>query len=127
MIFGIHPVVIFAIVTLNSIVVFLAVWYFLNAFNKIAPNKWLIFNRVVKKARRQGESPIIKKYGLVGLAVLMAVPVPTIGIYGATTLSWMLGVNWWRALIAVVSGTAVSNGIVLLSVLGVTRVISLFG
>jgi uncharacterized membrane protein len=59
--------------------------------------------------------------------MLMAVPFPTIGVYGASSLCWMIGANKWRSLTAVVSGVAVSNILVILSLLGVIHLTSLIG
>lgn|GEM_PF-6282109 len=125
--FGLHPGVLFAIATVYSIAVFLGVWYFLNFSHNRVLKKWLFFSRFLERARRKGDSPIIKKYGLVGLAMLMAVPFPTIGVYGASSLCWMIGANKWRSLTAVVSGVAVSNILVILSLLGVIHLTSLIG
>jgi uncharacterized membrane protein len=125
--FGLHPGVLFAIATVYSIAVFLGVWYFLNFSHNRVLKKWLFFSRFLERARRKGDSPIIKKYGLVGLAMLMAVPFPTIGVYRASSLCWMIGANKWRSLIAVVSGVAVSNTLVILSLLGVIHLTSLIG
>jgi len=122
--FGLHPGVLFAIATIYSIAVFLGVWHFLNFSHKKVLKKWLFINRFLERARRKGDSPIIKKYGLVGLAMLMAIPFPTIGVYGASSLCWMMGANRWRSLAAVVSGVAVSNSIVILSLLGVIHLTS---
>ena len=57
---------------------------------------------------------------------MMAIPLPTIGVYGGTVLSWLMGVKWWISMIAVVSGATVSNCIVLFSVFGVTKAFGLF-
>ncbi|MEJ2739832.1 MAG: small multi-drug export protein, partial [Dehalococcoidia bacterium] len=110
-----------------SIVVFLGVWYFLNFSHRKIQNKWLFVNRFLERTRKKGNSPLIKKYGLVGLAMLMAVPFPTIGVYGASSLSWMLGARHWQALLAVTSGVAVSNSLVLLSVLGIIHLTTFIG
>ena len=80
----------------------------------------------VEKTRKKGESRLVKRYGLVGIALLMAIPLPTIGVYGGTVLSWLMGVKWWKSMIAVVSGATVSNCIVLFSVLGASKAFGLF-
>ena len=121
-----HLAFIFAIVTVSSVVIFLAIWFLLNVFYSKALGKWVFFNRVVERARRKGESPLVKKYGLVGLALFMAIPIPTIGVYGGTLLSWLMGMKWWSSLIAVVSGATISNSIVLLSVFGIRQAIGVF-
>ena len=125
--FGLHPGVLFAIVTGYSIAVFLSVWYFLNFSHKRVAHKWAFVNRFLEKARRKGNSPIIKKYGLIGLAMIRAVPFPTIGVYGASSLCWMMGANQWKSLTAVISGVAISNSLVILSLLGVIHLTSFIG
>ena len=126
-ILNIHPAVIFAITTVSSVAIFLAVWLLLNVFYSKASDKWPFFNRFVGKARRKGETLLVRKYGLVGLAILIAIPLPTIGVYGGTLLSWLMGMKWWSSLIAIVSGATVSNSIVLLSVFGIRQAIGVFG
>ena len=94
-------------------------------FYSKASNRWPSFNQFIEKVRKKGEAPLVKKYGLIGLALLMAIPLPTIGVCGGTLLSWLMGMEWRSSLIAVVSGATVSNSIVLLSVLGIIQAVSL--
>jgi len=79
---NIHPAIVFAIVTAGSVVIFIVIWLLLNKFYSKASNRWPFFNRFIEKARKKGGEPLVKKYGLVGLALLMAIPIPTIGVYG---------------------------------------------
>jgi uncharacterized membrane protein len=122
--FNIHSAIIFAIVTVSSVAIFFVVWILLNVFYSKASNRWFFFNRFIEKVRKKGETPLVKKYGLIGLALLMAIPLPTIGVCGGTLLSWLMGMEWRSSLIAVVSGATVSNSIVLLSVLGIMQAVS---
>ena len=124
---NIHLVAIFAIVTVSSFIIFLITWFLLNVFYSRTSGKWPFINRFIEKTRGKGESPLIKKYGLVGLALLMAIPIPTIGVYGGTLFSWLIGMKLWHSLITVVSGATVSNSIVLFSAFGITKAIGLFG
>ena len=67
------------------------------------------------------------KYGLIGLVAFVAIPLPGTGVYGATLLSWLLGINWQVSLLAILPGAIISNGILALSVLGIVRGINLAG
>jgi uncharacterized membrane protein len=122
--FNIHPAIIFAIVTVSSVVIFMLIWLLLNRFYSKASKRWPFFNRLIERSRKKGETPLIKKYGLVGLALLIAIPLPTIGVYGGTLLSWLMGMKLWASLIAIVSGATISNSVVLLSAYGITQAIS---
>ena len=121
---NIHLVPLLVILTACSIAIFLVVWFLLNSFYSKISGKWSFINLFVDKTRGKGESPLIKKYGLFGLALLIAITFPTMGVYGGTILSWLLGMKLWSSLIAVVSGATVSNSIVLLSVFGISQAIS---
>ena len=122
-----HLLSILGVVTVCSVVIFLVLWFLLNTFYARALGKWSFINRFIEKTRRKGESPLVKKYGLVGLALLMAIPLPTIGVYGGTLFSWLMGMKLWGSLIAVVSGATVSNSIVLFTAFGITKAIGLLG
>jgi len=124
-ILNIHPAIVFAIVNVSSVAIFLGIWLLLNVFYIRISNRWSFFNRFIKKARKKGETPLVKKYGLVGLALLIAIPLPTFGVYGGTLLSWLMGMKWQTSLVAIVSGATVSNSIVLLSVFGIMQAVGL--
>ena len=121
-----HLLSILGIVTVCSVGIFLVLWFLLNTFYSRKLGKWPFVNRFIEKTRRKGESPLVRRYGLVGLALLMAVPLPTIGVYGGTILSWLMGMKLWSSLIAVVSGVTLSNSIVLFTAFGITKAIGLF-
>jgi len=124
---NINLVAILAIVTVSSVVIFLILWFVLNAFYLKASSKWSFINRFIDETRGKGESPLIKKYGLFGLALLIAIPLPTLGVFGGTLLSRLMGMKFWSSLVAIISGATVSNSIVLLSVFGIREAIGLFG
>ena len=118
-----HPAIILAILSVGSIILFVVIWFLLKAFHSRASNEWPFINRIVEKARIKGESNLIKRYGLIGLAVVMAIPFPTIGVYSGTALCWVTGMKWWSSLIAVVTGATVYNGLILLSAFGIKHAV----
>jgi len=122
-----HPAIILAFLTVGSVILFIVIWFLLKSFHSRASSKWPFIDRIIEKARIKGESNFIKKYGLIGLAIIMALPFPTIGVYGGTAICWVTGMKWWSSLIAVVSGATIYNSIVLLSAFGIKQAISLIG
>ena len=82
-----------AIITVSSVIIFLAIWFLLNTFYFKASAKWPFINRLVEKIRGKGNSPMVRKYRLIGMALLMAIPLPTIGVYSGTVLSWLMGMR----------------------------------
>ena len=123
-----YPAIILAFLTVGSVILFIVIWFLLKSFHSGASNKWPFIGRVVEKARLKGENDLIQKYGLIGLAAVMALPFPTIGVYGGTALCWVTGMKWWSSLITVVTGATIYNGIVLLSAFGIKHaVVGLIG
>jgi uncharacterized membrane protein len=51
--------------------------------------------------------------------LLVAIPLPFTGVYTATILSWLLGMNWKKAFPAIALGVPIAGIIVLLVTLGV--------
>jgi hypothetical protein len=67
--FNIHPAIVLAIITVSSVAIFLVVWLLLNVFYSRAFSRLPFINRFIEKTRGKGESPLVRKYGLIGLAL----------------------------------------------------------
>ena len=116
----------FAIATGFSIIIFFAIRLLLHFFYVKFFGKRPFISRRVETIRRKG-LPIVKKYGFLGLALFVAIPLPTTGVYGGALLSWLLGISWPSALLAVMLGATVSNGVVALSAFGIMQAVHLTG
>ncbi len=121
-----NPAIVFAIAMGASIIIFFTVRLLLNLLYNTTLIKWKWLRQYVGKLRNKG-SPIITKYGLIGFIVFVAIPIPGTGVYAATTLSWVLGINWLSSLLAILTGAVVSNGIIVLSAIGITQWLNLGG
>ena len=119
-VFNANPAVVFAATMGASVVIFFVVRLLLNLLYNTTLVRWKLFQQYVEKVRMRG-LPLIAKYGLIGLVAFVAIPLPGTGVYGATILSWLLGINWQVSLLVILPGAVVSNGIVVLSALGITR------
>jgi uncharacterized membrane protein len=113
-----HPVAIFMATIVVSLLVFSAERLLLGLLYRRALVKWSFFREYVEKTRRRG-SPLIAKYGLLGLVLFVAIPIPGTGIYAGALLSWLMGLKWPVSLLAILPGAAISNGIITLSILGI--------
>jgi len=114
----IHPIAIFMVTIVVSLLVFSAERLLLGLLYKRVLVKWSFFREYVEKTRRRG-SPLIAKYGLLGLVLFVAIPIPGTGIYAGALLSWLMGLKWPASLLAIIPGAAISNGIITLSILGI--------
>lgn len=91
---------------------------FLNTAHK-ALDKWSfyhkLFEKTVAKARvRVGEK--VEKYGLWGLMVFVAVPLPITGAWTGTIGAWILGLNKKKSTLSICLGVLIA-GIVVSSII----------
>ena len=106
-------------VVLNALVAPVC-WIFLATVHKLLYGasedkgfRWYknLFNRFVEKARNK-LSDKIEKWGWLGIAVFVAIPLPITGAWTGTLGAWILGVSKKRTMAAVVLGVIVAGAIV---------------
>ncbi|MDR3139390.1 MAG: small multi-drug export protein [Treponema sp.] len=117
-----------------NILVAPACWFFLATLHgfllKLAGRRWfrwyrIFFDRFVDRAReklRRG----VERWGWLGVAAFVAVPLPVTGAWTGTLGAWVLGLNRRRTLAAVALGVIVAGAIVTLVVTLGIQVFSLF-
>ena len=66
----------------------------------------------VKKRTLQKTKTIIKKYSLIGLFILVAIPVPTTGAWTGCIAATLLKIDYKNALFAILSGILIAGIIV---------------
>ncbi|MDR2965874.1 MAG: small multi-drug export protein [Treponema sp.] len=97
-----------------------ACWIFLATIHKLfygtSPEKgfrWykILFDRFVERAR-QKLSAGMEKWGWLGIALFVAVPLPITGAWTGTIGSWVLGVSKRRTMLAVIIGVIIAGAIV---------------
>lgn len=85
------------------------------------PGRRLV-NSLLSHTRRH--AAIVEKYGIIGLMLLVAVPLPGTGAWTGSMVAFLLGLSWHRALLSITVGVLVSGIIVTaLSLLGWSGVI----
>ncbi|RMD57862.1 ligand-binding protein SH3 [Candidatus Woesearchaeota archaeon] len=72
------------------------------------------FDRVMERVRSKSER-YVERYGVLGLTLLTAVPLPGTGAYSATLVGWFFGLGRFRTIVAVSLGVFIAG--VLVSVL----------
>lgn len=104
-------------VPVNSIL-FLPLYFLLNSFYDRYFSKIGLVRAVVSRAQRTG-GHYVKNYGLLGLGILAAIPLPFFGVYSAAVVSWLLGLDWRHSQIAVGIGILFEGILVLGFSLGI--------
>jgi len=70
-----------------------------------------LFNRFVEKTRNK-LSGKIEKWGWLGIAIFVAIPLPVTGAWTGTIGAWILGISKKRTMAAVILGVAIAGAIV---------------
>lgn len=115
---GLDPLFTFSMAIVANALLFFPILLALHLFYDKFLSRIQIFNRYLDSVRRKG-NPKVAKYGFPGLTLLVAIPLPITGVYTATILSWLLGMNWKRVFPAIGLGVVIAGVIVLLVTLGI--------
>lgn len=115
----------FSAVFINSIIVF-PIFFFLNYFYNLFVEKGgkigRIVENIVERSRRR-VSVYIEKYGLIGLSIFVAIPLPFTGAWTGSIAGWILNLGLRRTYIAVLLGLFISATIIMLISFGVLSII----
>jgi len=112
------------IILLANIAVFFPTYFILQwVYQHIPEGSWL--RRKLEHARDRAR-PLVDKYGLLGLTIFVAVPLPGTGAYAGSAAAWLLDIEWHRAFAGVAIGVTIAWGIVWAVSEAVARGISLF-
>jgi len=111
----------------NALVPFIG-FIFLGTLHKIL-DKWgayhRLFERTVAKARTKvGEK--VQKYGLWGLMVFVAIPLPITGAWTGTVGAWVLGLDRKKSILSIMLGILISGTIVTTVIFTGAGIASLF-
>jgi uncharacterized membrane protein len=114
-------------VALNALVA-PACWVFLATFHKLfLKMAWYrsFFDRFVERARGKVHSEV-EKWGWLGIAVFVAIPLPVTGAWTGTLGAWILGLGKRKTMLAVVLGVAGAGAIVTAVVVLGVKALDLF-
>jgi len=123
--YGFSPLKTFCLAIIGNGIIILLLFFFLKLLTDFL-RKFKIFSRffdwLFKKtlAKRR----LIDKYGPLGLMLFTAIPLPYTGAYSACCLAYLLGIKIKKAAFFIFLGVLIAGIIVLLTSLGVLKIIS---
>jgi len=98
------------IILASNLAIFWPGYYFLElVYERLPKGGWI--HRKLENIREKAR-PLVEKYGVLGLAVFVAIPLPGTGAYSGTAASWLLDMEPKKAFMAVSLGVAVAFVIV---------------
>jgi uncharacterized membrane protein len=122
---GLDPLLVFSLSILVNCCLFFPIFFGLNFFYNLFLSRIDFFKKYLEKVRSKGK-PYVDKYGTIGIAVLMFLPSPFSGTYTASTLAWLLNLDWKKSLFAIFIGSFVGGLIILFSILGIFSLLKNF-
>lgn len=111
---GMHPLLAYGYCVALNLLVTPVVLIFLNTFHKLFLRfAWYkkISDKLIERARAKVKAKI-DKYGFLGLALFVAIPLPVTGAYTGALGAWILGMDMKKAFLAISLGVAVAGGLV---------------
>jgi len=103
-------------------------WIFLSTLNKLFLKiAWYksFFERFIERARNKLHGNV-EKWGWLGVAVFVAIPLPLTGAWTGTLGAWVLGLSKRKTMVAVVIGVLTAGAVVTAVVLLGIQALSLF-
>jgi len=97
------------IVVVNALV-FWPTYFGLELIYELIPEGTWVHRRLERI--RTKAHPFVEKYGLLGLAIFVSIPLPGTGAYSGSAASWLLDMDWRTAFFAVCLGVLIAFSIV---------------
>lgn len=90
------------LILITNMLVFLPTYFILGwVYHLIPEGTWL--HRKLESVRHKAR-PLVEKYGVIGLAVFVAIPLPGTGAYAGSAAAWLLDMSWKKAFFSVAIG-----------------------
>ncbi len=96
----------FPLIILTNVLIFWPTYFGLEwIYEHIPEGTWV--HRKLERIRHKAH-PLVEKYGLLGLAVFVSIPLPGTGAYSGSAASWLLDMGWRKAFLAVCLGVMIA-------------------
>jgi uncharacterized membrane protein len=105
-----------------------ACWVFLSTLHRLFLRmEWYkrFFERFIERARNKLNKSV-ERWGWLGVAVFVAIPLPLTGAWTGTLGAWVLGISKRKTMIAVIAGVSISGAVVTAVVLLGIQALNLF-
>ena len=128
---GVDPLLAFLVCTAANIIVIPLAFVFLDYshsgllhFSAYKKTFAFFLQRVHKKEKQMKVG--MERYGLLALAIFVAIPLPGTGAYTGVLIAWMLGIEKKKAAAFIAAGVLVAGIIVTLASLGIITFLKFF-
>ncbi len=121
---GLDPWFVIPFALILNCLIFFPIYFGLKLLYERFFARFSFCQRIVNRAHRKGK-PYIEKYGIIGLALYIGIPLPITGVWTGTLIAWMFGLDWKKSFLAVCLGVLIAGTIISVATLGVLNGIGL--
>lgn len=115
---GLDPLFVFLFTLTLNIMIIPVIYWGLEIFYNSFFSRFKVCRVLVERVRKKGEK-YVKKYGVLGLAIFVGVPLPGTGAYAGTALAWLLGMKKKESFLSIALGVTIAAVFVTLFSVGV--------
>ncbi len=104
---GLDPIIVFLLATSANMVIVYPLFLFLEWFFHLV-ERFPLMDKVIKRTHKKAK-PYVEKYGMIGLAIFVGVPLPGTGAYTGSLAAHIFGIKDKRAVFSVMSGVFIAG------------------
>lgn len=124
---GVSPLRAYLLAVIGNLIPVLPVILLLEPLSRLL--RWFpplerLFQAILSRSRNKGAK--VHKYGVLGLMLFVAVPLPVTGAWTGAILAWLFGFNALMAFLSILGGVLIAGFLVSLASLGVLKMAFLF-
>lgn len=98
------------LIILSNMLIFFPVYFGMElVYEHIKPESFI--KKKLEKTRKKAK-PYVEKYGVLGLLVFVAIPLPGTGAYAGSAAAWLLNLSWKKSVFVVAGGVFIAGIIV---------------
>lgn len=116
---GLDPITVIIISIIFNSLIFFPIYFGADFFYKKFLHKWKFVDKIILRAHKHRH--VVDKYGIIGLAIFVGIPLPMTGAWTGSILAWILKLEWKRSFIAVLLGVIMAAVIISSISLGILK------
>lgn len=109
---GLDPLAVFMVAVIFNTLAYLPVYLGLKYAYGFFSSRWEWLANFVEGIREKRRE-VVEKYGLLGVMIFVAIPLPVTGAWTGTLLVWLFDIDFKRGWLAVLAGVIISGTIVM--------------
>jgi uncharacterized membrane protein len=118
---GLSPALVIGLVIAINIFIFFPIYFGLELMYHKFLSRWRFTRAVIERTHIRGR-PYVERFGFAGLILLVAIPLPFTGVWTATIIAWLLGLDWRGSFVVIVAGVLIAAAIVSTAALGIIQI-----